>query len=894
MNSRRVFRAIACSATLAGALIGAGTPAHATCAALGGIVSCTADDTNGFFSTTSITSVTVNSGVTVSDTVGGNGATGGSGVGVIEIFDGAFGGAASGVTGAFVNNGTITDTGAINFGVYIEGILGGGFINNGTITGLISAVDVDGLVSGGFVNNGTLTGGIDGVFFLTNISGGFFNTGTITGTTFFGVNALDISGGFNNSGTITGLVNGIDTTDIFGGFVNSGIITGTNFFGVNATDIFGGFSNSGTITGLVNGVDTTDIFGGFVNSGMITGTNNDGINTTAINGGFTNSGSITGDDDAIDTGDISGGFSNTGTLSGITGDGANINGSVTGNFDNSGSIIGSGLSGNGVSISGTLTGDVFNSGTITGTDDGFDVDGPLVGNFTNSGSISATGTGGDNNGVDLTSVSGRFLNTGSISGTEAGVAVEAGTIAGGFTNRGHIIGDSDGNGTGDGVKIVSAAGQSATFSNEPDATITGVIGFHSEAGNETLINGGTITGTGGTSIDLGTGDDTLSILPSSILIGLIDMGAGSNVLNVANGLNLAATFTGAVPGTINTNGAPLIINGNQVLVIDASGFTGAGLYLGDLTTSIFNAVDGNAGGGPASPLTTAALGYGEAPNIPAGPSIHVWATGIGGYSEAYASGTSVDHKHGFGGAIAGIERRMSGAAFGFFGGGAQSRIATSTNAQDTDVTTVLGGVYYKRDSGSHWLNMILSGGWSGHNFQRRIANNLAPTGIEFADSDFNGFFLAPALTIGVPIPNTAATASLRVNYAGLFLGSYSETGASSSLSFSGREIHIAGARAQLAMPVATHFQNGATTLLQARIGADGQFSIASDSVNAAIGAGSVRFSAGEIDRISGFFGADLSHTTSDGRNEFRASFEALTTFDGSYNVNGQLKAIHRF
>lgn len=865
-----VLRAFVAVSIFLSAMVWPVVPAHAVCTNLGGIVTCAADDANGFFSAADLTSLTINNGVTVSDTTGGNGAAGGFGVAIIELLD--IGVGTTDITGAVIINGLITDTGAANTGLFVEGIIGGGFINNGTITAGIDGVSVGDTISGGFVNNGTITGTFFGAF-LSDVRGGFTNTGTATGTN----------------------ANGIDTLDIFGGFNNSGRITGGN-----------------------NGLDTLDIFGGFINSGTITGTGNDGINTLAITGGFNNSGNITGDDDAVDTGDVSGGFHNSGTLFGVTGEGANINGSVsggfnnggtirsngsdaieisgslTGGFNNGGTITGSGPAGDGVDIDGSLTGDVHNSGTITGTDDGFDVDGALIGNFTNTGLISATGIGTDRNAVDLSSITGRFLNTGNIIGANDGVSVEAGTIAGGFSNRGRIIGDSDGNGTGDGVEIISAAGQSAAFSNEPGGTITGVIGFHSESGDETLTNDGTITGTGGTSIDLGAGNDRLNLLPNSILIGLIDMGTGANTLDVARGLNLAATFTGSIPGTINTNGAPLIINGNQVVVIDADDFPAAGLYLGDLTTSVFNAIDSGAGIGPAGPLTAAALGFGEAPQIPPGSAIRVWASGFGGQSKVSVTNSSADHKHEFGGAIAGIEQRMSDRAFGFFGGGARSRLATGTAAQDTDVTTVLGGVYYKRDFGSHWLNTVLSAGWSEHDFRRRIANNLAPTGIEFADSDLNGFFLAPAVTVGMPIPNTTATASLRVNYAGLFLESYSETGARSSLTFSGRDIHMAGARAQLAMPVVSHFQNGASTRLKARIGADGQFSIGSDMIAASIGTGSVQFSTGEIDRINGFAGLDLSHSTLDGRNEFKASIEALTTFDGDYRINGQFKAIHRF
>lgn len=893
MKRHEVLRAIAAASVVAA--VWPAPTAHAVCSNLGGVVTCTADDSTGFFSVADLTSITVNSGVTVSDTTGGAGAVGGSNIGVIELTDGFFGPPAAGLSGAFINNGTITDTGPLNAGVFIEGDVGGGFRNNGSISGA-DGVFIIGTVSGGFVNNGDLNGIFNGGLFLSNMTGGFTNTGSITSMIAHGVNALDISGGFSNSGSITGAFNGVDSLDIFGGF-----------------------NNSGSITGAFNGVDSFDIFGGFNNSGSVTGTNNDGINTTAINGGFVNSGGVTGSDDAIDTGDISGGFGNTGTLFGTTGEGANINGSVTGgfrnsgairsggsdgvdisgsltgDFDNSGTISGSGPAGDGVDIDGPLTGNASNSGIITGTDDGFDVDGPLTGSFSNTGTVSATGSSPEANGVDLSSISGRFFNSGTIIGTNSGVAIEAGTIAAGFSNRGRIVGDSDENGIGDGVNIISAAGQSGVFFNEAGGVIIGAIGFHSEAGNEMLTNGGTITGKGGTSIDFGAGDDTLSLLPSSILIGLIDMGGGSNTLNVANGLNLAATFTGAVPGTINTNGAPLIINGNQVVVIDSTNFAVTNLYLGDLTTAIFNAVDGNSGGSQVGAPAPAALGYGSSPKVHnIGPSTHLWASGFGGYSTVAANSPTFDHSHGFGGAVAGVERRMSGDTFGFFGGGAQSRVTTDFSARNTEITTILGGVYYNRDNGSHWLNMILSGGWSDHDARRRIANNLAPTGIEFADSNYNGFLVAPALTVGMPIPNTAAKASLRVNYAGLFLNSYNESGATSALSIAGRNVHLAGARAQISVPLVTHSSDNGSTRLETRFGADGQFNLGSNSATAAISGASVRFATGATDRISGFLGADFIHTTIDGHMSIKASVEAQTSFNSDYEIDGQLKVTRRF
>ena len=222
----------------------------------------------------------------------------------------------------------------------------------------------------------------------------------------------------------------------------------------------------------------------------------------------------------------------------------------------------------------TLTVTNTNSGTITGTNAGIAA---TTANVTNAGVISSTGvasvavfatdtvnltnsgtiagTGVNSTGVQALNTA-SITNSGSISGTLAGIfAVPTG---GGLTvfNSGNISG---------GVVGITAF-SSATVVNS--GIISGATGVTAGgAGPWSLTNAGIIVGTAGTAIDFGaSAGDTMNFLTGSRVIGLIIPGVGDTV-NFGAG-NWFYTFAG-LPGTsINTNGAPFVVAGNQVAVLD--------------------------------------------------------------------------------------------------------------------------------------------------------------------------------------------------------------------------------------------------------------------------------------------------------------------------------------
>ncbi|MDR9751112.1 autotransporter domain-containing protein [Pseudomonas sp. SZMC_28357] len=343
-----------------------------------------------------------------------------------------------------------------------------------------------------------------------------------------------------------------------------------------------------------NGVKTTIINRA---GGLIRGDASDGMKTGA-NATITNYGEIsTGDsriaDDKFDGIDIDSATGvtvvNYGTISGgrhgITTD-------LGATLTNFGQITGRNGSGFGSDGNGT----VINHGVITGAysglqpngdGDGVDID--LIGHIENYGTIQGIGAGGvDKNG---------FAN-----GSE-GIALGGGSIYNGkdalISGATSAILVDDGSG---------GAGVAAT-ALENFGTIQGLSGFGVKFVGEfddNVVNGGLISGSNGLALDLGAGNDSLTLRNGSRFNGVVDGGSGYDrvLMDDAAGGSFGAsrhfewlevkqgawTLTGSgdfSDGGAVRNGATLINQGGIAgdLTVDSGGVYAGGGSVGSLTVN---------------------------------------------------------------------------------------------------------------------------------------------------------------------------------------------------------------------------------------------------------------------------------------------------------------------
>ena len=609
-----------------------------------------------------------------------------------------------------------------------------------------------------------------------------------------------------------------------------------------------------------------------------------------------------------------------------TNDGISLNDGAV--VDNDGSISGNRR---GVRAGGDLR--VTNSGSITAIDNGTatPVDGIAAGgdlNLTNSGRVSGSDVGvvaaGDLSVVNsgsiagvsedgiLAIVNGSVINSGSITGGNDGVSA-AGDLS--LTNSGRISGSDDGVAAlgdmsasnsgqiaGGDAGVVAVGDLSLTNSGGISGGATGV-----RAGTlVSLTNSGTILGESGTAIqETGAGDTRLKLLPGSVIVGTIDLGGGVNTLDFGGGLNLAATFQGAAPVIGDSNGAPFVVSGTQVIVVDPTGFAAAGVWLDSFATSILNVVDANTGseGGRAGSGVADGGGAGaEAVDVqadaagPVSPGRRVWGSLFGGLRDQEGGGAVADLDTAYGGALLGVDAlQWDGFVLGGFVGGALSEQEVQADTQDIDTTSAFGGLYLRHDWSAFWVKTTLAGGWVGHDSERRVANNLAPNGIEEAEADYDGYFVIPAAMLGTRLaeilPGFSLEPSLRLHYAGLFLDGYQENGSAADLRVESRDLHQFGGRAQLALPYIFEGNDSAFFRIEARLGIDGRLDLGSDRVDARVAGVPLDFSASFDDEVAtGFLGFHAQWVSADRSLAFSGGPELRAGSDGTRGLDGQLTA----
>ncbi len=360
----------------------------------------------------------------------------------------------------------------------------------------------------------------------------------------------------NNAGTISASLYNLDTAPS-----SDGIDTQVRS-GVNITNT-GTISGRHAITGGDAALSTYSITVTNNAGGVITGVNGSGIN---IDGVFTTAtANVTNAYGATIQGSVSSLFANG------DGDGVDIDGVLT--LNNSGNIFGYGAKGVG---SDTLANNAqavsIGGGSITNTSTG-----QIIGS-----SLSADAPDGD------TSRAGEGILVDNSSG---GNAIAATTV----DNSGLIRGK-----TGAAIRIVGTFAD--TITNNTGGTIRGAgtgAAIQTGDGGDTLNNAGTITGDNGQAIDLGSGNDTLTVTGGSIS-GDIDGGTGTNTATFNPGTGNTFSYAGSI-----SNFSSVDISSGNVILSGASTYSGNTTVSG--TLSVTNSTGSATGSGDVTVNSTGTL-----------------------------------------------------------------------------------------------------------------------------------------------------------------------------------------------------------------------------------------------------------------------------------------------
>jgi hypothetical protein len=709
--------------------------------------------------------------------------------------------------------------------------------------------------------------GITGVDFNTIVINGEI---AMTGNSAHGI-IVDNGNSILNTGAIS--VFGFDATGINVGNDNSVINRGSISTGGFDADAIRAVNNNtivnnGTIT--TPGTDADGVEAGdgnaVTNNGVIstTGTNATGI-TVGDESSVLNRGSIvtTGNGASAIRAEDNNVIINSGSLT-TAGTGDAIEADNDNTVTNTGSIT---INGDAQGIDVAFRNTVTNAGTITATANGArGIDANARNSVLNSGRVATMGD--SSYGVALNQLN-TFSNTGSIT-----------TIGG---NSDAVFADADNtvNNTG----VITTAGVSAA----------GII-----AGDDNVINNaGAVIATGSGSYSfqmLGTGN-TLNLLQNSRVVGTIQLGgSGGNTVNLGRGENWMMTFESdpLLNGdTVNTFGVPTaILNGGLTVAtfdVAATVFGAQAAALYDLTETI------NAG---------------LHQRLTAGnPTTYIWAQGFGGKRNADEDGGAFVHAAGdnaFSGGMAGFSTPLASfARAGLFGGYADGSIdayggngtAGDNLRHAIDQESWFGGAYGRAFWGQAFADLIVTAGETQNNSRRRILNNLAPTGVEFARGSYDGWFVNPELTLGVEVPlggGVKLVPSASVGYAGLYLDGLTETGSQAAIVLQGRDIELIDGRLQLELRSKGETPLG-TWHTALRGGIKGRSSIGDDDL-AGVLATTTAFTVTPLDTddvVAAFTGADLTFAVAPGVQVF-AGGESTFEDDGDFIVTGRVGGAVKF
>jgi outer membrane autotransporter protein len=329
-----------------------------------------------------------------------------------------------------------------------------------------------------------------------------------------------------------------------------------------------------------------------------------------------------------------------------------------------------------------------------------------------------------------------------------------------------------------------------------------------------------------------------------------------------------------VPANVNTNGMITSVDrpGLRVVTADASSVQTSSLGLNAMLDGVFSSLaQRNSGSTHSAPLEP--LGYFARPEDPEAFAFldetqsvvrpRAWLNAFGGLSTA-SIGAGGQANSRLGGLAAGIDIPVGQSdTVGIFAGAAKGR----TLAGSTEVGEESGfaGLYGNHQFDDFTLDMALVLGSSRYTRARSILDGTVPGGVATASADYNGFFISPEVGLERQLDVNGQAIAVRgaLQYAGLFVDGYTETGSVGALAMDSSSVQQVTAKASVAVPLLVYSDANITTRLTPRLGVDVTTQFGDQIVTGALAGAPISFvgDAGPSVKLSA--GAQLEHQVSD-------------------------------
>jgi uncharacterized protein with beta-barrel porin domain len=500
----------------------------------------------------------------------------------------------------------------------------------------------------------------------------------------------------------------------------------------------------------------------------------------------------------------------------------------------------------------------------------------------------------------------------------------SGSNAGGITVLGASATVSNCGSNPGGIEaFVESAGGNAVVNNSGS---TGPVELETQGGTSSVTNSGVINALGTqAAIEIVSGPAVLTNIVGGRVIGAINIFPTNNTINFIGG-NWLFTFNTLAGATINTSGAPFVVSGNTVAVVDQTSFALADRAVMNFTGEVQEMLQGRFDGmtvGMGGSGGSTALGFAGAPSTPglaneatqafAGiPSVAmsyvsdsrpllgkapaaaapyydttVWASGFGGERKQNSDGVVLPATDvAYGGAL-GVDRAFGpNLRLGAFAGGGASREDVELSVQSINSTYAFGGGYGRFDWVSQYLDFSLYGGSISNSSSRGIANNTVPSGFETATASYGGWFISPELTYGyrIPVmPGMVATPRASIRYVGGALDGYSESGSEQDLSVARRSINDLEERLDVELSVTKPTSLGGTVKSTFNVGAIGLERLGNQAIDTVLLGQNLSFvTPGQASAFGGVLGAGIQYHPTPAVSLFVAA-EGTAMSDRSYS-----------